>query len=169
VSQPVHDRTRTVTWEDPRVSRRDAGRSSGLEYLRSILEGRTAQPPAARLLGYGLVDLERGRTVFELELGEHLYNPFSIVHGGFLATLLDTAMSAACLTTVEAGRGCSTIEMKVNFVRPATATAGKLRCEASVVHVGATIATAEGKVLDAEGKLYAHGLATCALFPVREG
>jgi uncharacterized protein (TIGR00369 family) len=161
------DRVRSVSWDDPRVSRRDAEAISGLDYLRSILEGRTGPPPVARLLGYRLVAVESGRTTFALETGEHLFNPFSTVHGGVLATLLDSAMAAAALSTVAVGLGCSTVEMKVNYVRPVTVGVRAVRCEASVLHLGTTLATAEGKVLGDDGKLYAHGVATCAIFPAR--
>ena len=160
-------RARTVTWEDPRLGRRDAASVSGLDHLRAVLEGKAPLPPAARLLGYRPREVERGRTVFELEPAECHYNPFATVHGGIVATLLDTAMTAAVLSALEAGAACATLEMKVNFVRAVTAETGLLSCEGKVVHLGARIATAEGRVVDGRGQLCAHGVTTCSVFPAR--
>lgn len=162
-------RMRTVTWEDPRLSSRDAAAVSGLDHLRAVLEGRTPQPPAGSLLGYRLREVERGRTVFEMEPHESQYNPFASVHGGILTTLLDTAMTAAVLSEMEVGASCATLEVKVNFVRGVTAEAGTLRCEGRVVHLGSRIATAEGRLSDGRGRLCAHGLTTCSVFPARRG
>lgn len=156
-------RVHTVTWEDPQVSRRDATAVSGLDYLLAIKDGKVGQPPAARLIGYRLREAERGRAVFELEIEEYHFNPFATVHGGILSIVLDSAMTAAVLSTLRIGLTCSTLEMKVNFVRPVAGTAGVLRAEGKVIYTGSRIATAEGKVLDAQGKLYAHGLSTCAI------
>ncbi len=166
VSDRETPRSRTVTWEDPRVSRRDAAVIAGLDYLLAIREGRIPQPPAARLIGYRLSEVERGRVVFELEPDECHYNPFATVHGGIIGTLLDSAMTAAVLSTVGIGLACSTLEMKVNFVRPVTGAVGLLRAEGSVIHGGSSVATAEGKLLDVSGKLYAHAVTTCSIFPV---
>ncbi len=152
-----------MTWEDPRTGRRDAGVIGGLDYLVGIQQGRIPQPPAARLIGYRLREVERGRVVFELEPAEHHYNPFATVHGGIIGTLLDSAMTAAVLSTLPIGLACSTLEMKVNYVRSVTGTVGLVRAEGNVVHAGSTIATAEGKLLDGRGKLYAHATTTCAI------
>lgn len=159
-------RVRSVTWDDPRTSRRDASAISGLDYLLAVQESRIQQPPVARLIGYRIREVAPGRAVFELEPAEYHYNPFSTVHGGILTTLLDSAMTGAVLSTLPIGLGCSTLELKVNFLRPVTGTAGLLRCESNVIHVGSTVATADGRVVDGAGKLYAHASTTCAIFPV---
>lgn len=158
-------RQRTVTWEDPRASRRDAAAVSGLDYLLALKEGRAPPPPAARLLGYRVREVERGRAVFEMEPAECHYNPFATVHGGIMATLLDSAMTAAVLSTLPVGVACATLEMKVNFLRPVRVEGGPLRCEAAVIHLGSSIATAEGRILDGRGKLCAHAVTTCSVFP----
>ncbi|MBI4787412.1 MAG: PaaI family thioesterase [Chloroflexi bacterium] len=160
-------RTRTVTWHDPRVSARDATRISGLDYLRAIVEGKIAPPPIANLIGYRLAEAEIGRVVFELEPAEYHYNPFASVHGGIASTVLDSAMTSAILSTLPIGVACSTLEMKVNFVRPIFGDTGLVRCEAKTIHAGSRIATAEGKVVDAQGKLYAHAVTTCIVFKTR--
>lgn len=162
-------RQRTVTWEDPRASRRDAAAVSGLDYLLALKDGKAPPPPAARLLGYRVREVERGRAVFELEPAECHYNPFATVHGGIMATLLDSAMTAAVLSTLAAGVACATLEMKVNFVRPVRAESGPLRCEAAVIHLGSSIATAEGRILDGRGKLCAHAVSTCSVFTANAG
>lgn len=164
----MSERTRTVSWEDPQVSQRDAAASTGLEYLLAIKDGRIPPPPAARLIGYRISEIDRGRAVFELEAQEYLYNPFATVHGGILATLLDSATTAAVLSMLPVDVSCATLEMKVNFVRPVTAKSGTVHAECEVLHLGATVATAEGKILDGKGRLCAHGLATCSIFRAQQ-
>lgn len=157
-------RERTITWDDPTGNIRDAGAISGLDYLRGIKAGTVKPPPVAALVGYVISEVEHGFTVFTLAPGEHHYNPFATVHGGILSTLLDTTMTSAVLSTLPIGVACATIELKVNFVRPVTAVTGVLRCEARPIHLGKQLATAEGRVTDAGGKLYAHGVSTCSVF-----
>src|SRR5918998_207440 len=157
-------RTRTVSWEDPR-SLAEAGRSlSGLEYLRKIVAGELPRPPISALMNFGISELEEGRAVFTVEPAEYHYNPIGVVHGGLAATLLDSAMGCAVHSTLPAGAGYTTLEIKVNYVRAMTSETGEVRCEARVVHVGGRTATAEGRVTDAAGKLYAHGTTTCIIF-----
>ena len=157
-------RTRTVSWEDPRALAEAAHGLTGLEYLRKIAAGELPRPPMGALLEFGLAELEEGRAVFTVEPAEYHYNPIGVVHGGLAATLLDSAMGCAVHSVLPAGAGYTTLEIKVNYVRALTAETGPVRCEARVVHVGGRTATAEGRVVDASGKLYAHGTTTCLLF-----
>lgn len=157
-------RVRTITWEDPAISARDAGAMSGLDYLESIRAGRIKPPPVAVLLGYRLCEVEVGRAVFELEPAEYHYNPFACVHGGIASTLLDTAMTAAVLSTLPVGSSCSTLEIKVNFIRPISDQTGLLRCEGTVLHSGSRIATAEGRLTNDQNRLFAHATNTCIVF-----
>lgn len=157
------ERSLHVTWEDPAPAARAARGMSGIEYLRAILEGRFPAPPIARLLGQSLVEVEEGRAVFEVTPGERHYNPIGLVHGGLLATVLDSAMGCAVHSVLRAGTGYSTLEIKVNYTRPALVGTGRLRCEARIVHRGKQTATAEGRVVDAQGRIYAHGSTTCLL------
>lgn len=161
-------RVRTVTWQDPQVSARDAASISGFEYMRQILAGKISPPPVAMLIGYRPVVVEEGRTVFEFEPGEHLYNPFASVHGGIMTTVIDSAMTSAVLTMLPAGVGCSTLEMKVNFVRPITSRTGCVQAEGKVIHIGSRIAIAEGRLKDPQDKLYAYAVNTCMLFHVEQ-
>src|ERR671912_622303 len=157
------DRTRAVKWEDPRLLG-EAGRGlSGLEFLQKIVRRELPPPPLAVLLNFDLVELDEGRATFAVEPAEYHYNPIGVVHGGLAATLLDSAMGCAVHSTLPAGAGYTTLEIKVNFIRPMTSQTKRVRCEAEVIHVGGRTATAEGKVLDAAGKLYAHATTTCII------
>ncbi|MEU4674615.1 PaaI family thioesterase [Amycolatopsis sp. NPDC023774] len=136
---------------------------SGLDFLRAIVEGRSPQPPICRTLGFALVEVTSGVAVFEGMAGEHLYNPMNAVHGGFLATLLDSAMACAVIGRLPAGMLAPTTQVNVNFVRPVTARTGLLRATGTAIHLGRTMATAEGRVEGTDGKLYAHATTTCAV------
>lgn len=157
-------RVRTVRWDDPRALA-DAGRSlSGLEYLRKIVQGELPRPPISALLDFGIIEVREGIAVFAVKPAEYHYNPIGVVHGGLAATLLDSAMGCAVHSTLPAGAGYTTLEIKVNYIRPMTVETGVLRCEAKVIHVGGRTATAEGRIVDEDGKLYAHGSTTCIIF-----
>ena len=157
-------RTRTVTWGDPfEVPKAAAGRS-GIELLRDVFAGKLPAPPITATMGFRGVEVAEGRAVFEGEPGEHLYNPIGSVHGGFAMALLDSAMGCAIHTTLLAGERYTTLEVKTNFVRPITVDTGLVRCEGVVIHRGATIATAEGRLVATDtGKLLAHGSTTCLI------
>ena len=113
------------------------------------------------LLGLKIVEVDEGRIVFTGTATEQFYNGLGIAHGGFAATLLDSALGCAINTTQPAGRVFTTLELKINYTRPLTREVGELRCEANVLHVGSRTATAEARIVDADGKLYAHGTTTC--------
>jgi uncharacterized protein (TIGR00369 family) len=134
---------------------------SGLEFFQRMADG-TLEPPAmVKLLGLQLVEVERGRIVFTGTATEQFYNGLGVAHGGFAATLLDSALGCAINTTQPAGRLFTTLELKINYTRPLTREAGEVRCEATVLHVGSRTATAEARIVDAEGRLYAHATTTC--------
>jgi uncharacterized protein (TIGR00369 family) len=156
-------RTREVTWVAPIVNPAEIAALSGLEYLRSLVET-NRMPPIGRTLDFRLVRFEHGLAVFEGTPAEFHYNPIGVVHGGFAATLLDSALGCAVHTTLPAGVAYTTVELKVNYVRPLTTTTGVVTCEGKVIHVGGRIATAEARLTDAAGKLYAHGTTTCMIF-----
>jgi len=149
---------------DPREVAAKGLQLAGMEYIRAIFEGELPAPPIAELMGFRGVEAEPGRAVFEMEPGPQHYNPIGSVHGGVALTLLDSAMGCAVHTLLEPGVGYTTLELKTNFVRPITADTGLIRCEATVIHSGSRIATAEGKLTDANGKLLAHGTTTCLIF-----
>ena len=136
----------------------------GLDVLADIAAGRLPQPPIGKTLNFWLTEAGQGAAVFEGEPKLDFYNPLGGVHGGWAATLLDSAMGCAVLSTLAAGQGSTTIEFKLNCIRPINAATGRVRCEGRVVNVGRTIATSEGKLFDAAGKLLAHGTETCLIF-----
>jgi uncharacterized protein (TIGR00369 family) len=157
-------RTRTITWEDPRDLAKAAVGLSGMEYLQKIVSGELPPPPIGSLMNFRLAELSEGHAVFLVEPAEYHYNPIGVVHGGVAATLLDSAMGCAVHSTLPAGASYTTLEVKVNYIRPMLAETGEVRCEANAIHVGRRTATAEGKILDAQNKLYAHGTTTCIIF-----
>ncbi|HKS28716.1 MAG TPA: PaaI family thioesterase [Pyrinomonadaceae bacterium] len=164
MSDNTEARTRTITWEDPRALA-EAGRNlSGLEYLQKIVSGELPRPPIGSLMNFQIAELAEGRAVFTVEPAEYHYNPIGVVHGGLAATLLDSAMGCAVHSMLPAGAGYTTLEIKVNYVRAMTAETGTVRCEAEVIYAGGRTATAEGRVVDGAGKLYAHGTTTCIIF-----
>jgi uncharacterized protein (TIGR00369 family) len=156
-------RSRTITWTDPLVSAQLGRQMSGLEYLKALLSGAIAPPPIAELMGMSLAEVEEGRIVFVVEPAEYHYNPIGSVHGGVAATLLDSAMGCAVQSVLPLKTVYTTLELKVNYLRPMTSSTGPVRCEGKIIHQGGRIATAEGRILDAAGKLYAHGTTTCML------
>jgi len=159
-------RTRTVTWEDPLAALPAAAGMSGLEFMKAVIEGRLPPPPIMSTMAMTGGDVEEGKAIFLGEAGEFLYNPIGVVHGGFAMTILDSAMGCAVHTTLAVGERYTTLETKVNFVRPITAETGPVRCEGVVVHRGGRVATAEGKLTAQNtGKLLAHGTSTCMIIP----
>jgi uncharacterized protein (TIGR00369 family) len=158
----VNERSRTYSWADP-IKLREAGSAmSGLEFMKAVFEGRLPPPPIASTMDFTGAEAEQGRVVFVGEPREFLYNPIGVVHGGFAMTLLDSAMGCAVQTTLGQGEGYTSLETSVNFVRPITMETGRVRCEASILHRGGRIATAEGKLIaEKTGKLLAHGTTTC--------
>ncbi|MBU0991011.1 MAG: PaaI family thioesterase [Proteobacteria bacterium] len=163
----TQERKITISWDDPETSARDPKKISGLDYLTAIREGRVNPPPIARLTGYRIKDVDQGRAVFELEPFEYHYNPFSTLHGGISSTILDTAMTAAVLSTLPIGFFCYTVELKVNFVRPITIDTGVVESHGCVIHSGRNLATAEGRITDGEEKLYAHSMGTFAVMKAK--
>jgi len=151
----------------PGVSSIDTLRAqSGLDLLRGIIEGRVPRPPIADTLNFYLIEVERGRAVFQGTPKAAYLNPIGTIHGGWTATLLDSCMACAVHTTVPAGQGYTTVEFKLNLVRPVLPDTGPLRAEGKLINGGRKIATSEGRLVDASGKLYAHGTETCLVFPL---
>jgi uncharacterized protein (TIGR00369 family) len=157
-------RTRVISWEDPRALSEAGQGLSGLEYLQKIVAGELPRPPIGALMNFEITELSEGRAVFVVEPAEYHYNPIGVVHGGLAATLLDSAMGCAVHSRLPAGASYTTLEIKVNYIRPMMAETGRVRCEANVIHIGGRTATAEGRIVDEGGKLYAHATTTCMIF-----
>ncbi|HWZ58131.1 MAG TPA: PaaI family thioesterase [Gemmatimonadaceae bacterium] len=156
-------RERIVRWADPLAAAR-AGRSlGGLEHLQAIQSGTSPPPPILALIGATMGTLERGRVTMDLTPAEYHYNPYGTVHGGVLATLLDTVMSCAILSQQPVGRGNTTIDLTINYVRAVSIDSGTVTAEGTVVHAGRSTALAQGRLVDAKGRLYAVATTTCLL------
>ncbi len=128
-----------------------------------MVAGAIPHPPMVALLGLRIVEADEGRVVFAGTATEQFYNGLGVAHGGFVATLLDSALGCAINTAMPAGRYFTTLELKVNYTRPLRRENGEIRCEAHVIHAGNRVATSEGRVVDASGKIYAHGTTTCVV------
>lgn len=171
VERAASERTLVVHWEDPSLGPRIAAVRglNGIEYLRAIMRGEIPPPPITRLMGIELVSVEAGRVVFAATPGEQHYNPIGVVHGGLAATLLDSAIGCAMQTKAPPGFFYTTIELKVNYIRPLLASTGRVFGEATVLHAGRQTAFAEARVVDANGKLYAHATSTCMMIQPQLG
>jgi uncharacterized protein (TIGR00369 family) len=156
-------RSVSISWADPATLAQASRTLSGLDFLRAIRDGRLPAPPIAALLGFALTEAEPGRAVFEVVPAEQHYNPIGVVHGGLAMTLLDSAMACSVQTGLPAKTSYTTLEVKVNLVRAITSSAGRLRAIGTVVHAGRRVATAEGRLEDGNGKLYAHATTTCII------
>ena len=156
-------RTRTVSWTDPARGRFALRGKGGLEQLQAIARGDIAPPPVAAVLGFNIDTVERGRIVFSVAHDEMHENPMGTMHGGIVATLVDSAMGCAVFSMLPAGTAYTTVELKTNFVRPIVQNTGVVRAEGRVVHLGGRIATTEARVVDADGILYAHATSTCLI------
>jgi uncharacterized protein (TIGR00369 family) len=158
---------RTYTWDARRVSPRELASMSGLEYLKRVFNRQLPGAPIASTLDFHPASLEEGFVAFEGEPAHFAYNPIGSVHGGYAATILDSAMGCAIHSALGVGLGYTTVELKVNYVRGMTDRTGPVRCEGRVIHIGKSLATAEGKLFGRDdGRLYAHGSTTCFVFPM---
>jgi len=162
-NSPKH-RTRTYEWDCPEAVHNEAQSMSGLEFLQKAMIGGGTRPPMAVTLDFRLDEVSEGKAVFVSTPAEFHYNPIGTVHGGYFGTLLDSAMGCAVHTLLSPGEGYTTLEYKINLVRALTAEVGEVRAEGWVVYKGSRMATAEGKIVDRNGKIYAHGSTTCMIF-----
>lgn len=137
---------------------------SGREILEAMMSGELPYPPMNETMNMTLMEVDDGRAVFQgIPLPQH-YNPLGTVHGGWFATLLDSALGCAVQSTLPVGRSYTTAELSINIVRPASHKTGPLRATARVIHGGRQMATAEARIEDEHGKLYAHATTTCFVF-----
>jgi uncharacterized protein (TIGR00369 family) len=146
------------------ATREQVAGKSGLALFRAMIAGELPAPPISQTLDFILVEAEAGRVVFQGRPGFAHYNPMGIVHGGWFATLLDSALGCAVQSMQPAGKAYTTAELKVNIVRPLTDKVPFVRAESRVIHNGGRMATADARLTGADGKLYAHGSTTCFIF-----
>jgi uncharacterized protein (TIGR00369 family) len=163
-ASPETSRSRTLVWQDPVATAAAGATMTGMEYMTAIVSGEMPPPPIAVTMRLRPVELAEGRVVFEGEPGEEHYNPIGVVHGGYAATLLDSALGCAVHTTLPAGVGYTSLGLEAKYVRPITRDTGRVLCEATVLHGGRKQATSEARLTAADsGKLLAHGQATCMI------
>jgi uncharacterized protein (TIGR00369 family) len=163
-ASPETTRSRTLVWQDPVPTAAAGATMSGMEYMEALVAGEMPPPPIAVTMRMGPIELGEGRAVFAGEPGEEHYNPIGVVHGGYAATLLDSALGCAVHTTLPAGVAYTSLGLEAKYVRPITRDTGRVLCEANVVYRGRRQATAEANLTAADsGKLLAHGVATCMI------
>jgi uncharacterized protein (TIGR00369 family) len=139
---------------------------SGLELLKLMISGKLPPPPMAKSFNFILSEAEAGRVVFRGFPTMEFYNPLGTIHGGWPAAILDSSLGCCVHSMLPAAMAYTTVEFKVNLVRPLFADSGEVVCEGKVIHVGRTIATSEASLKTLDGKLIAHGTETCAIFPL---
>ena len=163
-------RSRTMSWQDPAITEQALLTMNGLDFLHAIKDGRIPAPPVFSLVDFRLTGVDTGRVVFEFDPAEYQYNPAGMVHGGVACTILDAAAACAVHSRLPAGMVLTTLEVKVNYLRPIRSETGPMRCEGAVIHKGSRTAVAEAKILDGAGLLYAYAVSTCLIFePPQEG
>lgn len=141
------------------------GRLTGLETLRAMIAGRR-KPPIAVTLDFDLLEVDEGRAVFVGTPGPHAYNPIGVIHGGYAATLLDSACGCAVHSALGARQAYTTLELKIAYHRALTLETGPVRAEGKVVSIGRRVAFAEGRLIDAAGRLYASATSTLLVFDI---
>ena len=149
----------------PGVARMDqiAG-LTGLELMQGVLDGTLPYAAIAKTLDFVMVEVGKGRAVFQGTPGPQLLNPLGTVHGGWFATLLDSALGCAVHTMMPPGRSYTTAELGVNLVKAITPKVQRVRAEGKVIHCGRQLATAEARLVGPDGTLYAHATTTCLVF-----
>lgn len=147
----------------------DVANRTGMEVFEAIFAGELPPAPIGETLDFVPIHMAPGEAVFQGSPKRRHYNPLGTVHGGWFATLLDSAVGCAIHTTLPAGKAFTTLELKVNMVRALNDGVPLVRAEGKVIHVGRQVATAEGRIVGPDGKLYAHATTTCLIFDQRIG
>ena len=160
----VNLRQREFSWSDPVELARQAGQLSGIEMFQRMIQGEIDGPPIAHTLGFRMKSAAKGRVVFSMRPQEFHYNPIGSMHGGVISTLLDSAMGCAVHSTLKAGTAYTSLEIKVNFIRPITTSTGPIECEGVQISGGRSTAIAEGRIRDGRGRILAYGSTTCMIF-----
>jgi uncharacterized protein (TIGR00369 family) len=157
-------RSRTFSWSDPAQAAARIGTTSGLEMLHAMGTGEIPAPPILQLVGATGMEAEEGRVTVLMPAQEFHYNPLGTVHGGIIATLLDTAAGCTVHSTLPAGFGYTSLDLMTRFIKPVTIKSGLLRCEGGIISRGRRTAVAESRLFDEAGALLAHATSTCLIF-----
>ncbi len=137
---------------------------TGLQVMQAMLRGEVPYPPIGRTLDFIVMEVGPGSAIFQGTPKASHYNPLGSVHGGWFATLLDSALGCAVHTMMLPGRAYTTAELHVNLVRAITTKVQRVRAEGRVIHCGRQLATAEARLVGPDGTLYAHASTTCLVF-----
>jgi uncharacterized protein (TIGR00369 family) len=159
-------RTKTVSWSDPALSADAAKTMAGLDFLQALVDGTLPPPPILALMNLEAVSATIGEVTFRCTPDESHYNPIGTVHGGFVCTVLDSVLGCAAQSTLPAGTGYTSLEIKVNYLRALTVDSGELTAIGRVTKPGRRAAFTEGEVRDAEGRLIATASSTLLVFPI---
>ena len=157
------DRELTIRWTDPYEGSMRALELDGISWMRAMKAGELPPPPVASALGMDIESIEPGRIAFSMVPSEWMLNPTGVVHGGIIATLLDTVLTLCVITKLPVGKRATTVQLNVNYVRPTFANHGRIVAEGTALHIGTTIATSEARALDGRGKLVAHATTTLSI------
>ncbi len=157
-------RSKTITWHEPGPSTAKGLSMAGLDYLRAMADGRLPQPPIGGLMEFAIVEAENGRVVFTCRPDESAYNPIGAIHGGLICTLLDSVTGCALHSTLAAGKGYTSIEIKVNYLKAVRLTSGVLTATGTIVKSGSRVGFAEGVVTDGSGAVVATATSTLLVF-----
>jgi uncharacterized protein (TIGR00369 family) len=157
-------RSKTVTWYDPVAAAAQGLALSGIEHLRAVRDGALPPPPISGLMSFGITGIEQGEVVFTCTPDESAYNPIGVVHGGLVCTLLDSVAGCALHSTLPQGRGYTSVEIKVSYLKAVRATSGKLTAVGTVVKAGSRVGFTEGIVTDASGAVVATASSTLLVF-----
>lgn len=161
-------RETTVRWNDPAPALTALPALSGIDFMRKMVAGELSGAPMASHFAMDVIDVDSGSVTFRCTPDESHYNPVGTVHGGLVCTLLDSALGCATHTTLPAGMGYTSIEIKVNYLRPVSAGNGALICRGRVTKPGRRVTFAEGEVLDGEGKVVATASGSLLIFPLQD-
>jgi len=157
------EQQRLVTWQSPSLYINQMRQMSGTEYINAVRAGDMPVSPMLKLLDIHGREWHEGYALFTVVPQEFHYNPMGIAHGGLACALLDTAMAVSVMTMLPQGVGYVTLEIKINFTKPMLSESGEMRAEGRAIHVGSKTATADGRIMDANGVIYAHGTTTLLL------
>lgn len=166
MSARTTDRETVVRWQDPATGLAQMPTMSGLDFIKKIAAGELPGAPMASHLNMTITEVEHGSVTFQGTPDESHYNPIGMVHGGYVCTLLDSALGCALHTTLPAGIGYTSIDIKTNFLRPVTVDSAPLSCTGRVVKAGRRVGFAEGEVIDAAGKVVATASSSLLIFPM---
>ena len=166
MSNDAVDRSRTIAWTDPLEVAARGREMDGLEFIRALIAGAVPPPPIVQLMRFQAVSADAGTVTFTCEPDESMYNPLGTVHGGLVCSLLDTVLGCATHTTLAKGLGYTSLEIKVNYLKPVLASSGTLTAVGTVTKPGRRAAFAEGQVFDASGKLVATASSTLLVFEI---